>query len=93
MPERVCVFVDGSNFYHACRSQLGRADIRIGDFARWLVGAERTLIRTYYYNCPLPPDAPEEAKRSRTAFVCPRRPTCARRHEHCRGAEHVESRG
>ena len=68
MTERVCVFIDGSNFYHACRSQLGRADIRIGDLARWLVGAERTLIRTYYYNCPLPPDAPEEARRSQNRF-------------------------
>ena len=68
MPERVCVFIDGSNFYHASRSQLGRTDIRIGDLARWLVGAERTLIRTYYYNCPLPPDAPEEARRSQNRF-------------------------
>ena len=68
MTERVCVFIDGSNFYHACRSQLGRTDIRIGDLARWLVGAERTLIRTYYYNCPLPPDAPEEARRSQNRF-------------------------
>jgi len=60
MPERVCALIDGSNFYHACRSQIGRTDIRLGDFARWLVGPERALIRTYYYNCPLPPDAPEE---------------------------------
>lgn len=55
--ERVAVFVDGSNFFFACRENLGRTDIDLGKFAAWLVGPDRQHVRTYYYNCPLPPDA------------------------------------
>jgi uncharacterized LabA/DUF88 family protein len=56
--KRVAVFIDGSNFYHCCIESLGRADIDFKDFTTWLVGSGRDLIRTYYYNCTLPPDAP-----------------------------------
>lgn len=38
---RVCVFIDGSNFYYACRDNLGgRTDVNFGSFATFLVGAE-----------------------------------------------------
>lgn len=26
---RVCVFIDGSNFYHSCRVNLGRTDVKL----------------------------------------------------------------
>lgn len=38
---RVCVFIDGSSFYYACRDNLGgRTDVNFGSFATFLVGAE-----------------------------------------------------
>ena len=68
MPERVCVFIDGSNLYHLCRENFGRTDLNIGMFAQWLVGPNRTLVRTYYYNCPLPPDHPPEKVSAQQRF-------------------------
>ena len=47
--ERVAIFIDGSNFYHRMRDELGSARIDFGKFAGLLAG-ERTLVRTYYYN-------------------------------------------
>ncbi len=70
MGERVCVFIDGSNFYGLCRENLGgRTDIKLGDFAAWLVGPARSLVRTYYYNCRVPPDSTEAAKRAQEQFL------------------------
>jgi len=65
---RVCVFIDGSNFYNACRQNLGRTDVNLGAFAEMLVTPARTLVRTYYYNCPLPPDADEQQRKSQQRF-------------------------
>ena len=69
MSRRVCVFIDGSNFYKSCRTALGRTDIRIGSFAEFLVGPDRELVRTYYYNCRLPPDAPDDARAAQDKFL------------------------
>lgn len=66
---RVCVFIDGSNFYYACRESLGgRTDVNFGSFATMLVGVGRSLVRTYYYSCALPPDSDEAARRSQQRF-------------------------
>lgn len=67
--DRVYVFIDGSNFYHLCRENLNRTDVNIGDFAKGLVGPDRRLVRIYYYNCLLPPDHPEEARRGQQRFI------------------------
>lgn len=64
---RAAVFIDGSNFYHACRESLGRTDVDLGKFGRYLVG-DRELVRIYYYNCPLPSDAPDEQRRAQERF-------------------------
>lgn len=69
MAERVCVFIDGSNFYHLCRDNFGRSDVQIGPFANWLVGSQRTLVRTYYYNCLLPPDTTSDARLAQQRFI------------------------
>lgn len=66
---KVCVFIDGSNFYHACRQNLGRTDVNIGAFAELLVGPTRQLVRTYYYTCRLPPDAEEPQRKSQESFL------------------------
>ncbi len=65
---RVCVFIDGSNFYNACQQNLGRTDVNLGAFAELLVTPARTLVRTYYYNCPLPADFDEQARKSQQKF-------------------------
>jgi len=49
MPERVAIFIDGSNLYHALKENAGRTDLNFAEFARKLVG-QRQLARTYYYN-------------------------------------------
>lgn len=68
--ERVAVFVDGSNFFFACKENLGRTDIDLGRFSAWLVTLRpgRELVRTYYYNCPLPPDADTEQQARQQRF-------------------------
>lgn len=66
---RVCVFIDGSNFYYACRENLGgRTDVNYGSFAAFLVGPSRHLVRTYFYSCALPPDHDENARRAQQKF-------------------------
>jgi len=49
MDERVAIFIDGSNLYHALRENLARTDLNFSEFIKKLVG-DRTLFRTYYYN-------------------------------------------
>jgi uncharacterized LabA/DUF88 family protein len=67
--ERVCVFIDGANFYHQCKDNLGRTDVDLGAFAGLLVGPSRTLVRTYYYTCRLTPDHPLEMRKSQEKFL------------------------
>jgi hypothetical protein len=66
--ERVVVAIDGSNFFHACRKSFARTDVHLGSFVGFLVGSERTLVRTYYYNCPLPASADVGAQRAQERF-------------------------
>jgi len=47
--ERVAIFIDGSNLYHALESNMKRHDLNFTEFVRKLCG-ERSLLRTYYYN-------------------------------------------
>jgi len=49
MEDRVAIFIDGSNLYHALRSNLGHYDLNFAGFASKLCGS-RGLFRTYYYN-------------------------------------------
>ncbi len=68
---RVNVYIDGSNFYRACKGELNRTDVSIGDFANKLVG-NREHGRTYYYNVKVSPNfnrgAYETQKRFFTAL-------------------------
>ena len=49
MENRVAIFIDGSNLYHALRSNFRRHDLNFAEFAGKLSGSRR-LFRTYYYN-------------------------------------------
>ena len=53
MADRVMVYIDGSNLYHSLRNVVGRTDLDFSRFSNKLVGADRDLVRTYYYNAPL----------------------------------------
>ena len=53
MTDRVCLFIDGSNFYHALREARLPVSIDFEKLGRELTGPERRLIHTYYYNTPL----------------------------------------
>lgn len=65
---RVCVFIDGSNFFHARRQNLGRTDVNMGAFAELVVGPARDLVRVYYYNCQLPPEEDEAKRQAQQRF-------------------------
>ncbi len=49
MEERVAIFIDGSNLYHALQTSFGRHDLNFTEFTSKLCGS-RSLFRTYYYN-------------------------------------------
>lgn len=49
MTERVAIFMDGSNLYHALEENCGRMDLEFQGFINTLT-AGRHLHRAYYYN-------------------------------------------
>jgi len=68
MEDRVAIFIDGSNLYHALRSNLGRYDLNFAQFANKLCGARR-LFRTYYYNVLQDPSQRTEVFREQQDFL------------------------
>ena len=53
MADRVMVYIDGSNLYHSLKQAFGRTDVDFSKFSQALVGEDRQLVRTYYYNAPV----------------------------------------
>lgn len=55
-PDRIAIFIDGSNFYHILKDYFGKSktlmDFNFDKFAQHLAKG-RKLIRTYYYSAPL----------------------------------------
>jgi uncharacterized LabA/DUF88 family protein len=49
MEDRVAIFIDGSNLYHALKANFKRYDLNYAEFTNRLCGG-RKLFRTYYYN-------------------------------------------
>ena len=66
--DRVAIFIDGSNLYHALKDNFGRADISFSEFSRKLSG-ERRLFRTYYYNVLQDPSKGTEGHRDQQDFL------------------------
>ena len=66
--ERVCIFIDGSNFYHGLKNNIGKTNIDFYKLSLLLCGDERKLIRTYYYNAPLKKDEDERKYKSQQRF-------------------------
>jgi len=49
MENKVAIFIDGSNLYHALKTNLKRHDLNFTEFTNKLCG-NRNLFRIYYYN-------------------------------------------
>jgi len=65
---RVAIFIDGSNLYHALRSNFGRYNLNFADFTSKLCGA-RSLFRTYYYNVLQDPSQRPDVYREQQEFL------------------------
>ena len=68
MEARVAIFIDGSNLYHALRSNFGRYDLKFAEFATKLCGSRR-LFRTYYYNALQDPIQRPDGHREQQEFL------------------------
>lgn len=74
MEGRVAIFIDGSNLYHALRSNFDRHDLNFAEFATKLCGSRR-LFRTYYYNVRQEPVQRVEGHREQQDFISTLRET------------------
>lgn len=74
MEDRVAIFIDGSNLYHALRANFGRYDLNFTEFTRRLCGSRR-LFRTYYYNVLQDPTQRAEGHREQQEFLSTLRET------------------
>jgi len=68
MENRVAIFIDGSNLYHALRDNCSRVDLNFTDFTNKLC-AGRPLFRTYYYNVLQDPNQRPEGFREQQEFL------------------------
>ena len=61
--DRVCVFIDGSNFYFGLKRNNRVTRVDYYQLSQALVGPDRQLVRTYYYNVAYDRNLfPEKAK-------------------------------
>jgi len=68
MEDRVAIFIDGSNLYHALRDNCGRVNLNFAQFISKLCGT-RHLFRTYYYNVLQDPSQRPEGYREQQEFL------------------------
>ncbi len=68
MDDRVAIFIDGSNLYHALKANFKRYDLNFSEFTNRLC-ASRRLFRTYYYNVQQDPAQRPEAYREQQEFL------------------------
>ena len=68
MEDRVAIFIDGSNLYHALRANFKRHDLNFAKFAKKLCG-ERRMFRTYYYNVLQEPGQRADGHREQQDFL------------------------
>jgi uncharacterized LabA/DUF88 family protein len=67
MAQRVCIFIDGSNFYYGLKENIGKTNIDFHKLSQFLC-AGRELVRTYYYNAPVNKEDDEEQYKSQQRF-------------------------
>ncbi len=68
MEDRVAIFIDGSNLYHALQSNFRRHDLNFAEFSSKLCSS-RSLFRTYYYNVLQDPTQRPEGYREQQEFL------------------------
>ena len=68
MGDRVAIFIDGSNLYHALKNNFGRYDLYFTGFITKLCAA-RPLFRTYYYNILQDPNKWVETYKEQHEFI------------------------
>lgn len=68
MENRIAIFIDGSNLYHALRNNFKRHDLNFADFTTKLCGSRR-LFRIYYYNVLQDPVQWPEGYREQQEFL------------------------
>ena len=68
MEDRVAIFIDGSNLYHALKSNFKRHDLNFAEFTAKLCGGRR-LFRTYYYNVLQDPIQRPDGSREQQEFL------------------------
>jgi len=66
--DRLAIFIDGSNLYHALRGNFKRYDLDFDGFTTKLCGS-RKLFRTYYYNALQDPAQRPEGYREQQEFL------------------------
>ncbi len=74
MSDRVAIFIDGSNLYHALKSNFNRYDLNFTEFVSKLCGSRR-LFRAYYYNVLQDPTQRADAHRDQQDFLAALRET------------------
>ena len=68
MENRVAIFIDGSNLYHALESGFRRHNLNFAEFTNKLCGSRR-LLRTYYYNVLQDPTQRPDGSREQREFL------------------------
>ncbi len=68
MEDRVAIFIDGSNLYHALRGNFRRHDLNFAEFTSKLCSSRR-LFRTYYYNVLQDPTQRPDGYRDQQEFL------------------------
>ena len=66
-PQRVMIFIDGSNLYHSLKNFFKRVDIDIGKLCQRLLD-KRRLVRIYYYNAEVGRKEEPDRYRDQQAF-------------------------
>jgi uncharacterized LabA/DUF88 family protein len=67
MEDRIAIFIDGSNLYHALQSKFKRHDLNFTEFTSKLCGSRR-LFRIYYYNVLQEPSQWPDSYRDQQEF-------------------------
>lgn len=67
MDERVMIFIDGSNLYHALKEIIPDRQVNYNKLPRKLCG-RRNLVRTYFYTVPVARESNEETYKKQQQF-------------------------
>lgn len=66
---RVCVFIDGSDFYFALKRNNHATRVDYYELSKALVGPDRQLIRAYYYNASYDPSLSPDKWKGQQPFL------------------------